>query len=83
MEDAPTLDRLERKLDELLELLRGQGAEPEPSAFMSTEETAALLGVAASTLHRWRAEGSGPPCVKMRGSLRYERTAVKAWAATR
>lgn len=79
---------LELKLDNLTSLVEQLLAESNeevasPSAWLGTTATAELLGVSASTLHRWRADGTGPPCSKMRGSLRYERAAVQAWLTTR
>lgn len=85
MEDLTTL---ENKIDALTlmvqRLINGpEDTHEQPSLWLSTSETADLMGIAASTLHRWRAEGSGPPCVKLRGALRYERAAIEAWIATR
>ena len=82
------LTTLENKIDALTKMGEGLISRPDeiddrPSLWLSTGETADLMGIAASTLHRWRAEGSGPPCVKLRGALRYERAAVEAWMTTR
>lgn len=82
------LSTLENKIDALTKMVEGlingtKNTNEQSSLWLSTSETADLMGIAASTLHRWRAEGSGPPCVKLRGALRYERAAVDAWMATR
>ena len=82
------LTALENKIDALTKMVEELISRPDEtnkqqSLWLSTSEIADLMGIASSTLHRWRAEGSGPPCVKLRGALRYERAAVQAWMATR
>ena len=82
------LTTLENKIDALTLMVEGlingrDETREEQSLWLSTSETADLMSVAPSTLHRWRSEGSGPPCVKLRGALRYERAAIEAWMTTR
>jgi predicted DNA-binding transcriptional regulator AlpA len=74
-----------------LAILQEREAECRPSAderehatlsmTMSATETAEALGVGTRTLRRMRAAGEGPKPVKIRGALRYRRTAVETWLA--
>jgi excisionase family DNA binding protein len=43
------------------------------------QETAAYLNVAVGTLRRWRAEGSGPPALRVGRTIRYRRSDVDRW----
>lgn len=51
---------------------------------LSPTELATLLGVTTVTLRRWRQAATGPPWSRIGPHLvRYERTAVQKWLATR
>jgi excisionase family DNA binding protein len=53
-------------------------------ALLTEIEAAALLRVAPRTLRRWRAEGIGPPAIRVghgRGRIRYRRSAIEQWLA--
>jgi predicted DNA-binding transcriptional regulator AlpA len=52
--------------------------------YLDEAAMAARLGVSRRTLQRWRAEGGGPPYVRL-GPRRvaYEEAAADAWAAGR
>lgn len=53
-------------------------------ALLTTEEAAALLGMGASTLRAWRAEGLGPRFYRVGPRLkRYRRADVLAWLESR
>jgi excisionase family DNA binding protein len=43
------------------------------------QETAEYLHVAVGTLRRWRAEGTGPPALRVGRTIRYRRSDVDAW----
>jgi excisionase family DNA binding protein len=43
------------------------------------QETAAYLNVAVGTLRRWRAEGTGPPALRVGRTIRYRRLDVDRW----
>jgi excisionase family DNA binding protein len=42
-------------------------------------QTADYLQVAVGTLRRWRAEGTGPPALRVGRTVRYRRSDVDAW----
>ena len=50
---------------------------------LSSEQTAALLGVKRNTLEIWRCKGKGPAFIKMgehpSSPIRYQRSRVMAW----
>ena len=41
------------------------------------------LGVTARTIERWRAEGAGPPFLKVGRGVRYDESDLSAWLAAR
>jgi hypothetical protein len=51
--------------------------------YMSTEELATELDVAALTLIRWRLQKTGPPITRLGRRILYRRSTVQAWLATR
>jgi excisionase family DNA binding protein len=48
--------------------------------YLTEAELAALLKVTRRTVKRWRAEGGGPPWVRIGRGIRYRRRDVDAWA---
>lgn len=46
-------------------------AQPIPRAILTTPEAAAYLGLAISTLNKWRCYGEGPQFVKLGRAVRY------------
>ncbi|MFC3848853.1 helix-turn-helix transcriptional regulator [Corynebacterium hansenii] len=61
---------------------------PEPvildaDEWLPTGAAADLIGASASTLARWRAEGSGPPFARHGRVIRYHRDALRDWMADR
>lgn len=50
---------------------------------MNTAEAAAMLRVAAITLHRWRNSGKGPPYIEMGRKIYYRRADLDHWIETR
>jgi excisionase family DNA binding protein len=46
---------------------------------MTEAEVATYLHVAVGTLRRWRAEGSGPPALRVGRTVRYRRRDVDGW----
>lgn len=53
------------------------------SDYFNTQQAAAHLQISASTLNKRRVFGDGPPFVKMGRSVRYRRSDLDAWTATR
>ena len=52
--------------------------------YYTTKALAALLGVAESTLERWRKLGCGPDYLRLSfRCVRYTDTAVREWSATK
>jgi excisionase family DNA binding protein len=49
----------------------------------TTPEAAAYLGLAVSTLNKWRCYGSGPKFLKLGRSVRYRRSELDQFAETR
>ena len=50
---------------------------------LSAGVVAAEIGLSPSTLARYRAEGSGPPWIRVgRRLIRYPRSGVRAWIAS-
>lgn len=58
---------------------------PDKQRDLITErEAAELLGVARSTLNRWRQQGHAPPHIEYdSGTVRYERSALLEWQSDR
>lgn len=58
---------------------------PQPSVrpLMTAEETAALIGVTANTLAKWRVTGAGPAYVKLERMVRYDPRDVEDFIAAR
>jgi excisionase family DNA binding protein len=57
---------------------------PQPAQYLTTKQAAALLGLGASTLELWRAEGKGPNFHKLPGAggaVRYSARELEAWLA--
>lgn len=54
---------------------------------ITNKEAATLLAIKPNTLEIWRHQGKGPPCLKLgdaaQSTVRYQRSAVVAWAKTR
>lgn len=55
-------------------------ARHDAKALLSTSEAAAVLLLSASTLKRYRAEGRGPPFLRLGGRIRYTRADLLKWA---
>jgi excisionase family DNA binding protein len=49
----------------------------------TTPEAAAYLGLAVSTLNKWRCYGSGPKFLKLGRSVRYRRSELDQFVETR
>lgn len=60
-----------------------QNAERQPGVtrFMDERQLAAMTGLKAKTLRRWRVFGRGPRFHKLGGAVRYEIRDVEAWLA--
>ena len=55
---------------------------PPESVWLTSSQTAQILGVCVSTLEKWRAAGKGPPYIKSgHKMLRYNRADLERWAA--
>ncbi|HEX7006466.1 MAG TPA: helix-turn-helix domain-containing protein [Alphaproteobacteria bacterium] len=51
---------------------------------MRVPQAATFLGLATSTLNRWRSEGCGPRYVRLSGrAIGYRRSDLEAWLADR
>jgi excisionase family DNA binding protein len=46
---------------------------------LTEAELAQLLKVSVGTIRRWRAEGTGPPALRLGRGVRYRRADVDAW----
>lgn len=49
------------------------------SEWMSPDAAAAVVGLTAITLKRWRRIGKGPPFMRYGTTVRYRRDALDAW----
>lgn len=89
------IDRIEEKLDRLLGAVerlearleaaeeRAAGDDARGEEWLDVRRAAARIGVSATTLHRWRGMGEGPPASKVEGTLRYRAANVDAWLIKR
>jgi excisionase family DNA binding protein len=60
--------------------MRGYGQDREREELLTVEEAARYLRVARRTLDRWRAQGIGPPSIKLpSGGRRYRRADLDRW----
>ena len=59
------------------------GKEPHDEPLLTDEEAAELLSIKKGTLRIWRLRGFGPPFIKLRQSVRYERKTLREWIASR
>ncbi len=50
-----------------------------PDKFDTEPDTAAMLGIGASTLQQLRFRGEGPPYLKIGRAIRYRRSDVERW----
>lgn len=48
----------------------------------TVEDVSTYLSVPVKTLYQWKWRGEGPPVRKIGRHLRYDPTAVQAWATT-
>ena len=58
-------------------------SESTPPEWLTTEELAAWLNVPIDTVRRWRYTGTGPRGTKIGRHVRYRRSDVETWLATR
>lgn len=58
---------------------RGNDGAP-PAALIDTDAAAAWLGMASTTLRRWRSEGRGPRWVKVGRLAKYRVADLADWA---
>lgn len=54
-----------------------------PAEYLSTEQVAAIAGLAPVTLRTWRMSGKGPAFVKVGARVRYSRADLDAWLSAR
>ena len=54
-----------------------------PATLMSVEQAADFLGLAVSTLNKWRCYGDGPAFIKMGRSVRYRITDLNEYVENR
>jgi predicted DNA-binding transcriptional regulator AlpA len=58
-----------------------------PEALLTPRDAAQALGLSVRTVERYRADGSGPPFVKLSpgqaGRVRYRRADLESWIANR
>jgi excisionase family DNA binding protein len=64
-----------------------QPVQAAPAEYLTTKDAAKMLGVGCSTLEVWRANGKGPPAVKISdspgGAVRYSRADLDSYIAER
>ena len=53
------------------------------SQFIDEKQLCADLGISSVTATKWRARAEGPPFIKVGRLVRYRRTDVAAWLASR
>src|SRR5215468_943696 len=53
------------------------------SPFIDEKQLCADLGISSVTATKWRAKAAGPPFIKVGRLVRYRRTDVEAWLASR
>jgi excisionase family DNA binding protein len=62
--------------------MRHYGRDGEREELLTVPEAARYLRVSTRTLDRWRAEGIGPPSIKLpSGGRRYRRADLDRWLA--
>lgn len=49
---------------------------------LTEQETADLLKLKVQTLQAWRHRKSGPPYLKIEGTVRYDRAKIEEWVAS-
>jgi predicted site-specific integrase-resolvase len=49
------------------------------SSLKTVEQAAAALGLAVTTLNKWRVTGRGPDFIKLGGAVRYSEEALEAF----
>lgn len=52
-----------------------------PRTVLNTRQAAAYLGLAVSTLNKWRCHGGGPEFLKLGRAVRYDREDLDAFLA--
>lgn len=62
--------------------MTSQTEEALTSPLLTSREVSAYLKVSESTLSRWRADKTGPPCLQMGGIARYRLDALESWLTT-
>jgi predicted DNA-binding transcriptional regulator AlpA len=60
----------------------GDGAERLPD-YLDTKQAAGLCNLSHQTLAQWRRAGCGPAFIKLGRAIRYKRTDVEAWIASK
>lgn len=55
----------------------------DPFALLDEAEAAALLGTTGSSLARWRKGSLGPPFIRLGRRVRYRRSDLAEWLASR
>ena len=64
--------------------LRLRDISRDPDALLTEQQGAALLGVTARALQKWRSKGSGPPFVRISSRcIRYRRRDLVDWSVDR
>lgn len=59
------------------------GSRESQKAVLTTSEAASYLGLAVSTLNKWRCYGEGPQFIKLGRAVRYRRDALERYVETR
>ncbi|MFC4036536.1 helix-turn-helix domain-containing protein [Streptomyces polygonati] len=54
-----------------------------PDRYLTPEDIAEMFGVPKETVYGWRKKHTGPPGFRVGRHIRYDPTAVHAWAAQR
>jgi excisionase family DNA binding protein len=65
------------------ETTRNATREVTPRVALTTREAAAYLGLATSTLNKWRCHGGGPHFLKLGRAVRYRREDLDAFLTAR
>jgi len=66
-----------------LRVIDQAGVQPQTRALLSTKQAARYLGLAVSTLNKWRCYGEGPKFLKLGRAVRYMESDLQAFVKGR
>lgn len=60
-----------------------QNQNPKSDQLLTQQQVSEVLQIKVGTLQNWRADGEGPPFVKIGGAVRYRRQDLDQWIESR